>query len=865
MKNNLMVYKGKYTREVSFPLGGIGTGCIGLGGNGRFIDWEIANRPNKGSLNGCSHIAVKAVSKNGVTAKILQGDLNKDLVGQYSKGLFTGYGFGPNGCTMAGFPHFEDLEFDGKFPVAQLKFKDKGFPGKVRLTAFNPFIPLDEDNSSIPAAFFEVEFYNDTDEDIEYTAALTVSNTAAELAYNRASLKKSYTAVNFLQKKYSKDDVNYGELTIATDVPGAPYQEYWYKGEWFDGATMFWNNFNSAEPMPNRTYPEAEQSQDGNLVQNYAGKEGTLAPVLKVKHGEKKSVRFVVSWYYPNMTNFWWPEEANKTSPNGVWKNYYAKLFKSSEDAAKYCLGKWNYLYKKTNAFKNALYSSTLPKSVIEAAAANLSVLKTPVTLRLEDGSFYGWEGLHEQAGSCEGTCTHVWNYTYALPFLFPRLERSIRELDYKYNMYDDGLMRFRMYLPLGRPGLPYYPCVDGQMGGIIKVYRDWKISGDDRWLKDIWPKAKKALEFAWSERNEFFWDPDKDGVIDGRQHHTLDMELYGPNSWLEGFYLAALSAAAEISEYLGEREDAETYRNMFENGKKFCAQKLFNGEYFEQKVNLKDKNILSRYDEETKKRYWNDETGELKYQIGHGCAIDQVLAQWHANICGLGEIYDKKQLITALESIYKYNFKPVMREYANPCRVFATGGESGTVICEYPEGREKPSIPVPYCQEVMTGMEYAYAGLLFGEGLFDKGLECVKAVRGRYDGDKRNPFSEIECGSNYARSMASFALIPILAGFEFDMPRGKIGFSPLEKREKFKSVWSLDGAWGTYEADVSGAALKISRGKLKLREIKFGGMDLSKAKIYADGVEVAFKVCGGSAVFDRAVEIRKKAVLVCE
>ena len=54
------IYAGEQAREISFPLGGIGTGCIGLGGNGRLIDWEIYNRPNKGSLNGMSHFAVMA-------------------------------------------------------------------------------------------------------------------------------------------------------------------------------------------------------------------------------------------------------------------------------------------------------------------------------------------------------------------------------------------------------------------------------------------------------------------------------------------------------------------------------------------------------------------------------------------------------------------------------------------------------------------------------------------------------------------------------------------------------------------------------------------------------------------------------------
>ena len=171
------VYTGEHLREISFPIGGIGTGSIGLAGNGRLTDWEIANRPNKGGGNGHSFFAVKA-DKAGkcVDARVLQGDCPKDLIGQYMRQNFTGYGYGPRNDTLAGFPHFEQCAFTGRFPTAEVDFADPSFPGRVRLTAFNPFIPLNEDDSSLPAAFFAVTFANDTAQALDYTAALTVRN-----------------------------------------------------------------------------------------------------------------------------------------------------------------------------------------------------------------------------------------------------------------------------------------------------------------------------------------------------------------------------------------------------------------------------------------------------------------------------------------------------------------------------------------------------------------------------------------------------------------------------------------------------------------------------------------------------------------
>lgn len=149
-----MKYSGKKAAQISFPLGGIGTGCFGLAGNGSLVDVEIKNRPNKNSTAEFTHFAIKAEDENGVVdARIVQGDLEKDFIGCTERPRYTGYGFGPDRGTMAGFPHFEAVTFDGEFPIATLKFGHKKFPGSVEMEAFNPLIPTNEDDSSIPAAF----------------------------------------------------------------------------------------------------------------------------------------------------------------------------------------------------------------------------------------------------------------------------------------------------------------------------------------------------------------------------------------------------------------------------------------------------------------------------------------------------------------------------------------------------------------------------------------------------------------------------------------------------------------------------------------------------------------------------------------
>ncbi|MEA4823338.1 MAG: GH116 family glycosyl-hydrolase [Clostridiaceae bacterium] len=824
-------YTGAHTKNIRFPLGGIGAGSVSLSGEGRLVDWEIFNHPNKGSFNSFSHFAVKA-SRGGnlLDARVLNGDLTTDLSGQPA-GLpgHTGFGYGPARTTMAGFPHFSDIIFDGTFPTARLTFADPHFPGMATLDAWSPMIPLEDNDSSLPAACFTLSAHNPTDAAVDYTFAFSVGNPARSGSANLAVPG----GVRLTDTVLPSNDPAFGELCVLTDAESCGLQRYWYRGSWFDAAGIYWRNFTAPSPMPERVY-DADKKCGGDMA--------TLYTTLTAAPGETVSARFVLAWYYPNRINDWTPQQGDRP-----WRNWYATRWTDAFDAARYLLAHWERLRAGTYAFRDALHNSTLPPEVIDAAASNLAVLRSPTVLRLEDGTFYGWEGVSEHAGSCEGTCTHVWTYTYALCYLFPSLERSIRDADYKYNLEPSGYMTFRLPLPLGRKNPRFHACVDGQMGGIIKVYREWKLSGDGAWLACIYPSVKKALSFAWSPENGDAWDADRDGILEGRQHHTLDMELFGPSSWLEGFYLAALRAGSEMARYTGDFDFAELCDTLYANGKNYLEERLFNGKWYIQNVDLTDKSIAERFD--CVASYWNEEAGELKYQICQGSSIDQLLAQYHAALCGLGDIFDPTHRKTALMNMFRHNFKPSMREYYNPCRVFCSNDEGGAVICDYPEGAYKPVVPIPYAEECMTGFEYAFAVLLCADGFVDEGLTVVRAIRDRYNGEKRNPYNEIECGSNYARSMASFALLPALEGFSVDLPAGKIGVHP-RVDGPLRAFFSAGTAWGELTADADAVSLRILGGSLRLSGIACPALS-DIAHLTADGQALAFTHMGDGAAFE--------------
>lgn len=787
-------YQNEQLKEIVFPLGGIGAGSIGLAGNGKLVDCEIFNRPNRESVFKYSCFAVKAEDEMGVVDwRVLNGDNTRDFVGT----LYQDYGRGvPD--PMSGMQHFEDVTFRGEFPFAALDFADRSFPGAVTLEGYNPFIPSNSEDSSLPGAFFTVRVRNNSDRRLNYSVSFNVTNPFEKKGLHVLDEEGGMTAITLHGAEENPDEPQYGNLTIATDHTGPiSYQQNWFRGLHRDMPTMFINDFSAFGPFRNRAYEPSEKVYDDTA---------SLCPGCVLEPGEETAFRFVLSWYVPNIYVDWF----SGVDPY-VLKNYYSTRYKDSKEVAAYALENWARLYDETKRFADALSGSTLPECVSDAIQGNLATLKTTTCLRLQDGSFWAWEGVWQKAGSCHGTCQHVWAYAYTLPFLFPDLERGARSNEFDYSLRDSGMMLFRLHPNFDGQGLEI-ACVDGQMGAVMQAYRDWKICGDTDWLRAYWPKIKLALEYAWSEENAHRWDPQRSGLITGRQHHTLDRELFGPYAWLTGFYHAALLAGAEMAEAMGEADKAQEYRDIFRRGHEKLEAETFNGSYYIHKVDLADKSVLDVYPDAAE-TYWSDETGQVKYQIHKGCEIDQVLADWHTDLMGLPHVFDQSHRKSALEAIYNTNFR-TMRDHSNPWRIFACNEEKGVVMCAWPEGEEKPLIPILYTEECMTGFEYAFACNMLQCGMEDKALEIVQAVRARYDGAKRNPWAELEAGASYARAMASYAFLLTYSGFQYDLSRNMIGFIPLRQGKYF---WSVAGAWGNVEIAENRVTLCLLYGQLKL------------------------------------------------
>jgi uncharacterized protein (DUF608 family) len=351
-----------------------------------------------------------------------------------------------------------------------------------------------------------------------------------------------------------------------------------------------------------------------------------------------------------------------------------------------------------------------------------------------------------------------------------------------------------------------------------MKMYRDWQLSGDTEFLKKSWPNVKNALSFAWLENS---WDANADGVMEGSQHNTMDVNYSGPNPQMQFWYLGALKAAEKMAIALNDNNFAKKCAEIYQSGSKWTDENLFNGEYYEHMVlDPETKEVITDYSSPNMPRY----------QLAKGCLVDQLVGQYMAHICGLGYLAPEEHIKTTLQSILKYNYRESMAGHFNNMRSYALGDESALLMASWPKGR--PKVPFPYFSEVMTGFEYTAAVGMIYEGMEQEGLEVIRNIRDRYDGAKRSPFNEAECGHHYARAMASWASVIALSGFNY---------SAIEKSMSFTSkpgtyFWSNGMAWGTCTVSGKSAELKVISGEISLNQFTLKGIDSKKfgeVKIY--------------------------------
>ncbi|HEV2126688.1 MAG TPA: GH116 family glycosyl hydrolase, partial [Chloroflexota bacterium] len=751
---------------------------------------------------------------------------------------------------VAGLPRLREARCTGEYPFAQITFEDDSLPLEVRLEAYNPMVPLDAEASGLPVAIFRWHLRNPEDRPVEATIAFSVCNavgydgiatfgnhpTHANFGGNLNTWREEGQLRGLSMAQVPRDTADAamhlpgeGSLAIATDWADVTYAERWERAGWFDSLQSFWDDFRADGRLPSVSAPDPSPAGLSDI--------GTLGLCATVPAGGEVTLPFVLTWHFPHLTNYW-----NRSSPVAGTRvgNWYTTRRADAWDVARDVISRSDELYARTRSFHDALFGSTLPAHVLDAVSSQMSIIRTPTCLRTGDGAFHAFEGCDDNAGCCPMDCTHVWNYEQSLAHLYPALERSMRDTDFQVNTHPTGRMSFRTILPVASGELwDYKPAADGQMGCILKLYREWQLSGDLEWVRRLWPKARQAIEWAWAPGS---WDADQDGVMEGEQHNTYDIEFFGPNTMCGTLYLGALKAAAVLGDALGDRSFATRCRQLYDSGRAKYDADLWNGEYYEQRVEVR-----SAPDDSLSREDWHPspiKPGETqpRYQYGAGCLSDQLLGQWFCRLAGLGDILPPERVRAALAAVVRHNWQPDLSQHESCQRTYALNDEAGLLLCSWPRGG-RPAYPFPYADEVWTGIEYQVAAHCIYEGLVDEGLAIVKGVRDRHDGARRNPWDEFECGHHYARALASWSVLLALSGYRYSAPEGHLSFAPVAQvmeGESFRCFFSTGTAWGTVSVDGQRVVLEVIEGSLPLRSLTItlpDGQNL--ARELPDGFEV--------------------------
>ncbi len=823
-------FSGENATQVAMPIGGIGAGSICLNGYGGLQDYAIRARPETSALPADftsnspeAAFAVLHIKGGSGVTKLVEGPFPVFKI--FDQGL-QGQGLRRGG--FEGFPRFAKCTFKGEYPFGEVQFSDPSVPLEVKLTGWNPFIPLDDKNSGIPCVILEYTLRNTSRQPVEYEFSYHLSHLASGCKPDQSGSANALIPGKgvFLHNDEDPNAEAYGSasLTVLGDQPRI--KGMWLRSpDWTYGSlTALWHEVSTG------TFTANDGSNGIDTVGRNGASillEGGLAP------GEFRTYPILITWHFPNcyVQAGGKPSAANVRGDIGcrdvagagvpLWRPYYASVWKDAREVALYLEKEFTSLRARTTKFKEALFSSTLPPYVLDAVSGNLAILKSATVLREENGNIWGWEGCFPDKGCCEGSCTHVWNYAQAFPHLYPQLERTLRTLELVRSMDERGHVNFRGALPDGPVDHSGPAAADGQLGGIMKVFRDWHICGDTSWLRKMYPMAKRSLDYCIGA-----WDPDHRGGLFEPHHNTYDIEFWGPDGMCTSIYLGALSAMAQMAKAVGVPSDAGYYEDLAQRCSRFMDGQLFNGTYYQQKVEylgLQDTsfaNSVAHVDGKSSELQQLQKREGPKYQYGGGCLSDGVVGAWMARTYGIETSLTRKNVRSTLQAIFENNFKTDLSEHACAQRPgYAMGREPGLLLCSWPRG-DKPTLPFIYSDEVWTGIEYQVASHLIEEGFVNEGLTIVKAARSRYDGRARNPWNEYECGNWYARAMASYSLLGALSGFRYSAVERTLWFGPQLNIQPFKSFFSTAFGFGIIGLDGGAVNIQMIEGQLPIEKL---------------------------------------------
>ena len=658
-------------------------------------------------------------------------------------------------------------------------------PVSVELTGWSPFLPGQADDSSLPVAGLEYTFSNDTARRIEAVYSFHARNCLHDPSLDHLpperrpahGVRPAGQGFILYQEAAAEQPWTQGALLAASDATGATVNCRWFRGGWFDALTLVWKSIVDAQAPEAGPYSEDPASPGGSLYVPFV-----LEP------GERKTIRLRLSWYVPqtnlrlgtgqddaaakNQAADCGPDAAvaQRLRPRRRTGPGMPDVLASVEAVDSYWQDQYERLRRESQLFSDCFYDTSLPAEVVEAVAANLTILKCPTVLRQADGRLWLWEGCCDASGCCHGSCTHVWNYAQAMPHLFPELERSLRQTEFDECQDARGHQNLRACLPI-RATTTRLPRRGRRAVG--RHHARCTATGASAATRTGCGACGRRSSRAWTTASRR-GIPITRACSRSRTTTPTTSSSGAPTACAAVSIRGALKAAVRHGRGPGPAH-AASYAELYEKAKAYLETELFDGEYFIQKIR------------------W---TGSARRRNPLGAAI----GQWNTNYSP-----EARALLQAKG--------PSTSTAGAVCPMACSGhgwprsaawARSWTheKVAQPPAGGPPPQLPQPTSRDhanpqrpsLRPGRRRRAAALLVAQGrtalaavrLQQRGLDRHR-VPGRQPPDDdglcggraadrprcarslrrplRNPFNEYECGHWYGRALASYGLLQGLTG----------------------------------------------------------------------------------------------------
>ena len=799
-------------------LGGIGAGSVELFPDGEFHYWQIANPPRLTEV--CWEN--KAEDGEGSTGALsfwvrTEPDGGRPVVRKL--GMKTE----PEDFTYRAFPWNKPVEriaFDGRFPVCELQYEDSALPCRLTGRAVAPFVPHQTDIAATPGFYLDFEIENTQLEPLTVSLLGTLAPTFCNDGGCRNALSKGRDSVGVTLRPAEKTDApNCGEVSFSIGGDGEKsfitgeyrrfIREYIFDDDNFgvsQESVLF--GFRETGRLPDSTagspppeIPEdAEALSDGELAALFSayiqypfsasvlrriratrpafpadreeqiafltamrGQDrlhvrnpeefgaAALASTARLAPGEKKTVRFILTWYFPNHFS----KDGRRLG------HYYENLFAGAAEANAF-LREHPEVFDKAAAFSKLLYDTTLPAVYPDCWSGHLSTL-VKCSWYLKDGKFALWEGQ----GFCGFHTTDItYHASFGLLALFQELQLRQMRMGAAFQR-EDGRVHHFFTPDLDHVGNGY-ERVDMNNQFVLMTLRDYLYTGDEAYLKDMWPHVIRAVDSIGE------LDADGDGLPDrDTTRNTYDAwNLSGTPVYIAVLWLAALKAAARIADETGGADRAQSWRTLLEKGLASLETRLWNGEYYD----------LWRCGDE------KDET----------LMTDQMDGEWFLRVSGVGGILREDRIRDVLRVILDHNFDP----------------DGGLINATCPEGRRTTLYSHKNCQTeaVWTGIGYVAAALCLSVGMRGDADALVAAIQ-----DNQARFCALwdhwECGHHYTRPMSSWTTLNAALGLRVDAAKRILRLDPIA--EDITLPLCFPGVLGTVKVRNGKAEIHVAEGTL--------------------------------------------------